>query len=225
MSLLDNNFIEKVNIFSFSSCLSHPLSLGALEFVSTCPYSSLKWALAFSSGKNGTQAGGVFTMETCCWGALFSYTSGLCFLPAHIYFPRTHWFLCYCIHLKKNKRASWWHVLIFFLFFCSPPPQGSKCPAAPWANTVIKYGCQVGSPEGLGQPLPRCYLCSGVHKPGWHLTPHSDGGKWHWVSILLPSLPLSTLELWCVLHSLFWQFLSCGPLSTLGLWCVLHSLF
>lgn len=145
-------------------------------------------------------------------------------LPACAYlFPKDSLIFVLLYSLKK-KRASWWHVLIFFLFFCPAPPKGSKCPAAPWTNTVIKYGCQVGSPEGLGQPLPRCYLCSGVHKPGWHLTPHSDGGKWHWVSILLPSLPLSTLELWCVLHSLFWQFLSCGPLSTLGLWCVLHSL-
>lgn len=141
MSLLDNNFIEKVNIFSFSSCLSHPLSLGTLEFVSTCPYSSLKWALAFSIGKNGTQAGGVFTMETCCWGALFSYTSGLCFLPAHIYFPRTHWFLCYYIHLKKKGQVDGTYLSSFCFFV--PPPQRLKMPS----SSMNEYSHQVWMPS------------------------------------------------------------------------------
>lgn len=70
--------------------------------------------------------------------------------------------------------------------------QGPDGTAAARAHPNRQSGYETGRSEGLGQRIPRHYLRSGVHQPGWHLAAYPNGREWHRVSE--PSSQLAILD-------------------------------
>lgn len=165
---------------------------------------------------------GGLPMETCCWGPLFSYALSRCFWPMHVYFPGTHWVLCYCSHFLRwqidSMYLSSFCSLLFFPRLKMPSSSMSEYSHQVWMPSWKPWRIWPASPGML--PLLRSsstWMASHSSLRWWKAAQSKCTQPW--------CLPPSTRKLWGPLHSLFRQCLSCYPRSTLELWCLLSSLF